>query len=314
MSTYLDAQLGIGEESTFGTRVAASRFFEFTTESLKLEIDRIWSNAIRSGRRTRHRVHPGAQRVVGDFEVELAPQGIGLLLKHLFGAVNTTGTNPYTHTFTPGVLDGKSLTIQVGRTDLGGTTRPFDYLGCKIPTWELSAALNALAMLKCSVYGVHEDTGQSLVSVTYPTGWSPFVFTHGSLTLAAAATDIREFRLAADNGLDLNRHRISATTPSRSKEPKEVNVRNYSGSLVCDWNGLTDYNRFVNGTEAAVVLTFNAGASAQLVITLNVEFDGETPTVDGRNVNDLPLPFTVLHATADASAITAALTNADSAP
>lgn len=313
MATLLDAQLGIGEEVTYGTYQAPTRFFEFTEESLKLEVERTFSQAYRNGRRTRHRVHGGVQRVAGDFTIELAPQGTGMLFKHMFGAVNTTGTNPYTHTFTPGLLDDKSLTVQVGRTDTGSVTRAFSYLGCKITEWELAAEVGELAMLTCSLYGTHEDRAQSLAAVSYPTGWSPFTFVHGSLTIAAGAVDIRSFSLSGNNNLGTDRHRISATNPARPKEPLESDVREYSGTISADFESLTAYERYVNLTEAAVVLTFNAGASAQLTITMNVEFDGETPQV-AREVLEQPLPFTCVSGTSDDAAITAVLVNADSTP
>ena len=52
--TGLAAQLGVGVESSWGTRVAASRFLEITSESLKLDIQRVESQGLRAGRRFTH--------------------------------------------------------------------------------------------------------------------------------------------------------------------------------------------------------------------------------------------------------------------
>lgn len=314
MATALDAQLGFAEEVTYGTFLAPTRFLEFTDESLHLERERIESAGIRAGRRVLHRWAPGVQHVEGDFTVELAPQGAGLLWKHVLGALVTTGTNPYTHTVTPGQLDGKSLTVQKGVPDVGGVARAFSYVGCKITDWELNAAVNEYATLQCSVYGAHEDTAQALATVSYPTGLSPFTYAHGSLTIGGTATDVESISLSGSNNLNIDRHRIRATTPERPKEARETEIREYTGGMSADFEDLVAYNRFVNGTEAALVLAFNAGASAQMTITANVRFDGETPQVGGREQAMLSLPYKIISGTSDAAALTVAVVNADSAP
>lgn len=310
----IDAQLGFVAESTFGTFETPTRFLELVSEDLSFGIDRIETQGIRAGRKTRHDWHSGAQRVTGGFEVELAPQGAGLLLEHAFGSLATAGTaSPFTHTIIPGPLDGKSLTVQVGRPNIGGTVLAFSYLGCKVVDWELTAEAGNLAMFRTNLYGVHETTGESLASASYPSGYSPFVFTHGSLSIGGTATDVKNISLTGNNGLEVDRHRVSATTPARSKEPLESNLRDYGGQLAADFLNLTMYNRFVGGSEASLILTFAAAAAASLVVTMSaVRFDGDTPNIGGIEIPELTMPFTVGSPTTDAQAITAVLTNADS--
>lgn len=315
LASGLNSQLGFVAEDTYGTYKAPTRFAEFNNESLKLDIDRINSKGIRAGRRVLHRWAAGVQRVTGDIELELAPQGSGLLLHHMFGAVNTTGaSDPYTHTFTPGATDGKSLTVQFNRPDISGTNRVFSYLGCKITDWELNAAVNEFLIAKLSLYGSHETTAESLAAASYPTGFSPFVFTHGSLTVSGSEVAIRSCNLKGSNGFKVDRHFIQGTNPSRPKEPLEAAQREYGGTFVGDFESLTQYNRFVNGTEAALVLAFDAGNGRSLTITTNVRFDGETPNVGGQDLLELNVPFMCVSSTSDAAAITAVLVNGDSAP
>lgn len=310
----LAAQLGLAEEITYGTFVAPARFHEFISESLKFDRTRIDSKAIRAGRRVLHRWAMGTQKVQGDIELELAAQGFGMIFKHIFGGIATTGAGPYTHTFTPGTLAGKSLTLQVGKPDVGGVVRSHSYTGCKLTNAEIRAQIDEYAQMTLGVYGCHEDTAQSLGVATYPGTLSPFVFTSGSVTLAASAFDVREFTLSLENSLALDRFFVRATTPERPKEPLENGLMNVTGNLMADYIDLTAYNRFVAGTEAALVLSFNAGASAQLNITMNVRFDGETPVVESRDMLTQPLPFVAVSGTSDAAAITAVLINADSTP
>jgi hypothetical protein len=126
---------------------------------------------------------------------------------------------------------------------------------------------------------------------------------------------VTECTVFGRNGLAAERFRIQASNPTLTNQPKEADVREYGGQLVADFTDLTAYNRFINQTAASLVVTLNAGASAQLTITMNVEFDGETPNASGIG-DEIPqnLPFTALHGTADASTITVALVNADSTP
>lgn len=313
LASGLAGQIGFAQEASYGTYLAPTRFLELNSSSVKFERERIDSQGIRAGRRVLHRWAPGVQRIAGDVEFEMAPQGFGLIWLNVMGANVTTGTNPYTHTMTPGDLSGKSLTIQVGKPDISGTVRSFSYLGCKITQAEISAAVNEYAIMNVSFYGNHLDTAQALGTAAYPTGLTPFDFTKGSVTLAGSAFDVKEFNLTIDNGLAVDRHFIRATTPERSKEPLESTRREITGSMTADFTDLTALNRFINGTEAALVLTFNAGASAQTTITMNVRFDGEDVDL-GPELLEQPLSFKATSGTSDAAAITTVVVNADTTP
>lgn len=311
----LSGQLMIVDEITYGTYEAPTRGFEFTGEGpVAYEREVIESMGIRAGRRLQSRFAQGVQRIAGDLTMELAPQGFGLWLKHIFGGVVTSGSGPYVHTFTPGTLTGKSLTVQLGRPDVGATVRPFSYLGCKVTEAELSAQVNEYAMLDVSLYGAHEDTGQSLAVASYPATLTPFVFTQGVLSVAGSNVDVRNFTLHFDNALLIDRHFIRSTTPERPKEPLEGGFRQVTGSFEADFESLTAYNRYINATQAALVLTFTA-APHSLVITMNTRFDGSTPGINSlEEIVAQTMEFKALSTTSDAAAITAVLTNGDSTP
>lgn len=316
-SAGFEAQFGMIDEVTYGTVLAPTRFLEFISEGVKLDIARIETKGIRKGRRIGHRWNAAKKTVEGPIEFELSAGGMGLLFKHIFGTVVTSGAGPYTHTFTPGQLDGKSFSFQIGKPDQTGVTRAFNYPGGKVADFEISAEIDDYAHLALSLIAADEvvDT-PALAAASYPTNFAPFVYTHGSLTIAGAATDVTSFSLKGDNKLKGGRHFIRATTPAIVKEPKENGIREYTGQLEGDFNDLTAYNRFLNGTEASLVMLFNAGASSQLSITANVRFDGETPSVEGAEMLEQALPFKVVGTPAgtDAAALTVVLTNGDTTP
>ncbi len=313
-SSGIDTQLGFSPEVTHGTRVVPATFIPYTGETVKLRRNRIGSKGMRAGRRTQGQWRPGKQWVDGGFSFELAPQSMGKILRWMMGSVSTTGAGPYTHTFTPGNLDDKFMTFQFARPDEAGVVRPFDYTGTQCTDWQIGLKVDELAQASVSVFGMHEDTSQTLATASYPATWQPFSFLSGSLSIAAAAYEVEEITITGKNNLQTNRHVIKSSTPERPRQSRESGYREYGGMLSGDFFNLTAYNRFVSGTEAALSLVLTDGAAAQLTIAGNVRFDGETPDVTGPAMLKQPLPFVFTSLTSDSAAITMTLVNSDSTP
>lgn len=310
-SAGIDAQIGMSAESTYGTYVAPTRFYELVSETLKYNIQRIESKGIRAGRRTQHRWKAGNRSVSGDINMELVPQDLGIILQHTLGNPVTTGTDPYTHTFTGmGNIDNKSMTIQVGRPDEAGTIQPFSYLGCKFTEMAINCKTGEFATIKLGVYGREEVTAQSLATASYDAELEPFVFTEGTLSVAGSTVEVMSVDYVVNTGLAVDRHRVGAGG-GKPKKALVNGLATVSGSFTADFENLTNYNRFVNGTEASLVLAFNAGTDKQLTITSNVRFDGETPNVGGMELLQLQQPFVATSLASDAAAITAVLINSD---
>ena len=314
-SAGIDAQIGIAEEGTYGTYTAPTRFYEFLSESLKLEIERVWSTGLRAGRRTHHRWRAGTRSVTGDIQMELAPQDFALIWKHILGAPVTSGAGPYTHTFSgPKTTDTFSFTIQVGRPDEAGTVQPFSYLGCKITQAKLEAKVGDFVKSTFGIYGRDETTAQSLGTAAYDANLAPFIFTDASLSVASTDVPVMDFDFTFNPTLATGRHRITATNPGLPKISLANGLAEISGKFTADFANLTQYQRYVNGTEAALVLNFNNGAASQMSITMNVRFDGETPNVNGPTLLQINVPFVAVSSSTDAAAMTVVVTNSDSTP
>lgn len=176
----LNGQVGFASESTFGTGVAVTRFPRFVSESMKLDIERIESKSILAGRNVLDSTqwYPGRVAASGDVALELTDRGQGLLWTHMMGTAQVSGSGTYTHTFTPGDLNGVSFTTQVGRPDTGGTVRAIEYPGCKVASWDLGFAEGEIATLGLSIIakteheyrvvtdGVTTDTTAAISSAT----------------------------------------------------------------------------------------------------------------------------------------------------
>lgn len=300
----LGAQLMIAEETVWGTAVTPTRGYEFRDESIKQEIELIKSPALRAGARYQRtgRVAQGKISVGGDVTMDLMNKSQGIWWKHIFGGVATTqpdvGNSPtvYLHTFTPDELPTGGLTVQVGRPSIDGTARPFTYAGMSIVNWELAAAVGDIATLKVGLLGRSETTGTALAAASYPSNLDVLTFVQGTLELDDTAVDVMSASVSGTNGLAEDRYFLGSAL---RKKPLQNALHECTGSLEAEFTDLTAYNRFVNKTEAKLELIFTGGIIEdalpyKVVLTANVIFTGETPSVGGPEIIAQPLPFEVI--------------------
>ena len=314
LKSGLAAQYGIKTEVTWGTAVTPDRFYPLASYAGGEQIARLESSGIASGQRALRSAQWTAGNVDIEFDVgmELYQQGTGLLFRHMFGAVSTSGSGPYTHTFTPGDLTDDYFTAQVGIPDVAGTVQPFTYAGCVIPSWELKATAGELVTLGLTTRAKSLATGTALASASYGSGsGTPFTFVHASVAIGGSAANVKSITLKGDNGYDVDRRFIGS---SAIAQPLEAALRSYTAELDMEFESLTQMNLFRNGTENALVLTIDAGSAAKCVITTNVRYDGSTPELNGRGITQLKVPVKCVGASTDAGAITAVLANSDATP
>ena len=295
MASGAQAQIVYGEESAWRTRATPNRAVPLLSESLEDSRERLESEGIVAGDRVlrSQQWNGGPIDIGGDIQHELYQSGIDLLLKHMFGTVTTTGSGPYTHVYKPGPLDGKGLTIQVGRPGVGGVVHPFDFLGCKIAEWEIGLVVDQIATLGLTVFAGDVLTDQTLVTPSYPSaGLAPFKFTHGLIEIDGDEVELDEATIKGNNALKTDRRKISRTDGGKAKEALEEGLREYTGTLKSDYLDNTQYDRFVAGEEVPISIGLLAN-SMSLTIDGNVRFDGAPGMVGGRELltQDIPIKF-----------------------
>lgn len=319
----LDSQLTIVEEAAYGAGGAYSRWYEMLSESLKQTVGRIDSAGLRKGKRVQRSADwsPGAKSVEGDIVMEVPNKGFGVFLRHMFGNIVTSQPDAvasptvFEHLATPGDLAGKSLGVQIGRPDIAGTVHPFSYDGCKVTSWQIGVSVNEFARATLSLLGEEEHTTVALASpAAYPAGLDKLDYVGSSLSIAGTVKRVRSFTLGGNNGLTADRWRLGSQLRS---EPQEAPLRDYTGTIDADFEGLADYRRFVNGDEATLVAAFVGGIIEdafpfELRLTCNVRFNGETPSVGGAEEIRQSLPFKCIDA--GAGAISALYRTTDATP
>ncbi len=315
--TGLNAQLGVALETTFGTYVAPARWFEFTAESITREQERMESKGIRAGTRVLRsdRWVLGKKTIGGDMGFEVVTSGLGVFLEHAMGDVVTVNdlATAFTHTFTPGDLP-VGFTAQVGIPDTtaAGTVHPFSWTGCQIEAFKIRGAVDEIGEFGITIVAQEETTAQTLGAPTYPTN-EPLGFVEASLEIAASPVDVRAVEFNGANNLVTGRHKLG--TPLAEEALEGSDLREYTGTIDAHFETLAAYNRFVNGTEAALDFKFEGavietGHPFTLQVLANVRFDGETPQVSGMDEVVQNLPYKVV----DESALSIVYKTTDATP
>ncbi len=298
-------QLGFKTETVYGTAVTVDQFHTgYLSDNPVREQPALVSNAIRAGRRTPSCISTGAKSVAGPFKTELYAAPLATQLKHMFGTIATTGAGPYTHTASPGTVDDKSFTAQVGIPDSGGTVRPFTYKGCKIEGWALSATAGEIATLDLDVVAQDYVTATALASASYLSG-CPFTFVQGSVSVAGSAlAEVEKFTLSAARPLR-KKHRVGSAL---IMTPVELGRTVYAIEIDTEFTDLTLHD--LANTGVAVVLAFSDGTYS-FTVTMNAWVMPSTPTIGGGD-SETAFQFKAeCYGSTDATAITAVLINGE---
>lgn len=302
IASGIGGQLGIAEESSYGTYVEPDHFMPFEKESISIDAGKLRTAGIGLGRFHRtNKLRTYVKGCRGPVEFVVENKGFGLLLEHCLGAVATVNASPvYTHTFTPdaSALLGKYLTLQVGRPDTGGTSRPLSFLGGKVTSWELAAALDQVVKLTPEFDFKAVTTGETLATASYAASPYDFTFVDGALTYGGSSKFAKSFKVKMNNGLYVERRGLGNT----KLEPLAGAIAEIEGEIECEWEDLDEYNSWLNDTLAALVLTctspqtISSGNYFTLTVTIpKVELLKAEAMVDGPGVLKLPIPFKALY-------------------
>lgn len=301
----ISAQLGYKAETVVGTAVTVDTFLPLVSESIKRTENFLESAGIIAGKRflTSNQWNAGTVDIEGSIGLELMTHDMDGLFLALLGSKTGSGTSGAPWVFTPASTIGKSLTIQVGRPAIDGTVHPFTYAGCKIVKAQIELQADSIATLGLDIVGsvTDETTATALATASYTSGIKPFKFTHGTVTIAGSSANVKQITIDIDQNLDTSRRFIGN---AKIAEPLPSDLMSCTGSMMLEFDALTNYARIAAHTEADVVLTLTNTVQS-IVIDMHCRFDGETPTVSGRGILEQPLSFTaVADSTTDGSALT----------
>lgn len=192
-------QFGFKTETTVGTTVTPDLFLPILDgESLDRTDPIMESEGLRAGALVKRMgaTNGGLNEVGGSTPFELSVIGATTLFKHMLGAVNTSGSDPYTHVFTPASLMSLAATLQVG-VNMNGTVVPKTVSGAKVGSWAIGGEEGAFLTLGLDWLAQRLQVGSRSVSDGV---------TSTNTTLGSAAADFTD----ADIGKDVSGAGIAA--------------------------------------------------------------------------------------------------------
>lgn len=304
--------VGFGVESTYGTPVARTTFFEFLSESIKLDAAREFRSSLRG--RSRNRRGQMKKAVAGTIEQQVAVNGMELLFKHAIGSDVVTGTNPYTHTFSLTRALPVGLTVEVNRdaSNIGGSSA-FVYDGCQIN--KLTLKHEAGDFLKATWDFVGEGD-MALGTISTPTfatftgfDWPDFALSINSVNVSVKSVD----ELIIDNNLATDRYNLGS---NKRKGLGPNGNRSISAKITVEFASLTEMNYWLNQNNYAVSFQWSAVIGAQtcaLTINfLNAEFTAGQPTVGAAGPVTLQLEMSACLSSVEGDEIAVTLINTTS--
>lgn len=294
----LGAQIGIAAESTYGTFVAPTRFYEFTKESLALKKMTATSSGIAAGRL----LALSSRRVVtrkeaqGALEMEVVNKGMGLVLQGLMGTTVTPvqqgATAAYLQTHTLASVAGKSLTIQKGVPLTTGTVTDKSFVGCKVISGEFACGVGEMLTASFEIDAKDCDETQTLAAASY-SSMSPFHFGQmavksGTFGAETALDGIRKVSCKIERPQDTER--FYASQAGLKKEPIENDLVKITGTLETDYVAVTLDDLHTSDSATSLVLEWVGPLIASTFfetfrITLPaIKLNEGPPVVDGYGV------------------------------
>lgn len=251
----------------------------------------------------------------GDLNVRLNPLAHTHLWKAMLGAPVTTGSDPYIHTFKPpATLPSFSIS-----KDFIDITQSFIYTGMtgsKITgsikdSGFVEFAVSFLGKGRTASATPMDSAPTSLVDNPYSLAAADIAITEGGGALATAT----ELAFEIDNELDGDQYVIAAQGQRGGIPCGKIKV---TGTLTAFFENLTLFDKAVNSTESAIVVTLRHGDGAgsagneSTVITFpEILYDEVDPQVGGSGGVLVELPFRAVYDNnADATSLKVVVSNA----
>jgi hypothetical protein len=306
----VDVEVGFSVETTQNTRVAPATFVRILQESLKCEQGFIRSAGLGGGRRIGRRKAKGNKLVGGSVSLEVGTAELEQLFQLItFSDPTPSGDDPYTRAYAGFGDTPISATWGFNRPH-GAGMEYFEYEGSVVNQATITQNAGEFLTAQLELICYDETTDQTAPTFAPPSDEQLLTFQDVTTTVFGSAECFDGFSLNINHGLGRSAKACAADAGRGS-------ARNGGGSVVTgtlndDFKDMDHYNRYLAGTEGALVFAWAGANSSSITITMNVFFTGETPNVSGPGEVKQGIPFEVISATSDAAAITMTVVNGES--
>ncbi|MER5258537.1 phage tail tube protein [Streptomyces sp. NPDC002855] len=306
----LDAAIGIGKETTYGTAATAMLGYEGKSDSWKTTREFIESVGFRAGMQTaradrRNVVNMGGE---GELEIDVLDAGAAALFSAIFDKYDGGTANPQTgmttHVFETGAVSASpSFTAQMLRPTTDGKTVAYRHVGCVATEWELKAEVESAVTMTATFDFQdvsHSDKPADALPITYPAMAFVYDWTRTGIALnidgASVPLDANSLELTGDRGMKTDRRFLRAD--ALKKVPVRAAMPTYEGTLEGEFTtgALKVYEAFIAGKVASLVADFagiTPGTSMRFDLPA-VQFTGDAPEASVDDVTVSELPFRIL--------------------
>lgn len=260
--------VGFGQETTWGTAVAATDYVEAMSESVAATLDRFDTKNI-VGRYSEPDDEAGMLRVAGDISFAAHPESIAHMIYAAFGVGSgaLVGGTLIKHRFTPLTSDFTAATnalppytFEIFRD----VTSSQQYDGCQVSQLQLSVAPNQDVRAAVSIIGKGTQNFTKSTASFPSSSQAPFTFDTASISLGGNASSIVEaFTFTFDNQLE-GVPTLNASTEVAKIRRTGPQTARLEGQL--GFEDITEYNNFINQTEFAFAANFTKADSFSMLM------------------------------------------------
>ncbi|GAB5390192.1 MAG: hypothetical protein Alpg2KO_31600 [Alphaproteobacteria bacterium] len=308
MSTQLgiNTNLQLGFESTYGTAPSSMIKMPYQSSSVDDTQSLISDETLGLGRDPQAPAR-GAVNVNGEITVPLDLRHLGWWLKALLGASSSTGSDPYTHTWTSGAASLPSFTLETQYPNLD-TAKYAQAVGCYLSSFNLEMTREGLIAPRLGILG-KKVTDETATADASPDTLVFKRFSSFQGSLRKDGTEIGSITRASftyDNGLDADETLTSDGTidgaqPGRASLTGQMTSRFQNSTLV-------DLAR--SGGAMELQFRYVIDASNQLIITAHEVYLPKTSrSVNGPGGIEIGFDFQASYDAGDSTMLTVALTN-----
>lgn len=303
----LDASIGIGAETEYGTAATALTGYEGKADSWKASREFIESVGFRAGLQTaradrRTIVNMGGE---GEIEADVLDQGAADLLSSCFDKHTVTeAAGKVTHIFESATVStAPSFTAQMVRPTVEGTRVAYKHVGCVATEWALTAEVESAVSVKVGFDFqdvTHTKVPGQILTPAYPAEARAYDWTRTAVTLKRGQTvmpvDAGTVELTGDLGMKVDRRFLRGNALKR--KPVRAAVPTYEGSLEAEFTDATLplYEAWIAGEVLGLTVDLaglTPGTSMKVECPA-VQLTGESPEASVDDVTTLKAPFRVL--------------------
>lgn len=260
------------ESGGYGTFTSPNKFARHRSATINKTATRAQGEGIQSGTygMTLTQFVETVVGGTGQIQLDVQSKSMGVLLNTLMGGTVTptqqASSAAYMQTHTLADPYGKSMTVQVGLPQRGGTVTPATLTGTKVTQAAFSCAVDGILQATIDLDAQAYTTSQSLASVSYPASTNVF---HGqNLTVKlgtygseASISGVKSVAATIARPLDTSAYYAAATVAGTKSEPVLNGATTISGTVEVDMINLSDFHdRVIANGSTSLVLEW-AGAT-----------------------------------------------------